>query len=741
MDNGVSDVLRSRLKVLVAWCLRLAYRVEAKGLGYLVAREGKPTVVVVNHVSFLDAVLLAAFMPGRPMFAIDSFIARRWWMRPFLPLVEAYAVDPTSPMSTRALIRRVRQGQTCVIFPEGRITMTGTIMKVYEGPAVIAAQAGAEIVPLRIDGAQFTPFSRLRGRVRVHWFPKVTLTALPPQRFEAPAGGTRRERRHRIGAALYDVMTDLVFETSNRRRTLFQAFLDARRLNGGATIVAEDIDRRPLTADRLLAGSVALGRTLARRTQTGEAVGVLLPNSIGVVVTFFALQALGRVPAMLNFTAGLANLSAACRAARVRTVLTSRRFLEQARLQSLADGLAADFEVSFLEDLRGEISIADKAYGLAGRFFAERIHQRQDAGPDAPAVVLFTSGTEGPPKGVVLSHANILANCFQLSACVDFTPADRVFNALPVFHAFGLMGGLILPTISGIRTFLYPSPLHYRIVPELVYDTNATIFFGVDTFLAGYGRVAHPYDFYSVRYVFAGAEKVRDETRRTWFEKFGIRILEGYGTTETAPVLAINTPMMFKSGTVGRLLPGIAHRLEPVPGIAEGGRLWVNGPNVMLGYLMADRPGELLPPPGGWYDTGDVVGMDETGYLSIIGRAKRFAKVGGEMVSLGQVETETAALWPGHQHAVIAVPDARKGERLVLLTSMPDANATALAAQFRSRGLPEFAVPKTVLVTEKLPLLGSGKVDYTAVKAIVENVLAGKKQLAEPASDLGAVGR
>ncbi len=338
-------------------------------------------------------------------------------------------------------------------------------------------------------------------------------------------------------------------------------------------------------------------------------------------------------------------------------------------------------------------------------------------------MVLFTSGSEGTPKGVVLTHENILANCRQVASRVDFSPSDIVFNALPLFHSFGLTGGMLLPLISGVKSFLYPSPLHYRIVPEMVYDTNATILFGTDTFLGGYARGGNPYDFYSVRYVFAGAEKLREETRRAWIEKFGLRILEGYGATETSPVLATNTPMHFRAGTVGRLLPGVAHRLEPVDGIAEGGRLVVAGPNIMAGYLSPARAGEIEPPAGGWYDTGDIVAIDEEGYLRILGRAKRFAKIAGEMVSLGAVETLAAALWPDRSHAALALPDARKGEQVVLITDAPAATVEAILAEARRRHITEVMVPRIVLTVASVPLLGTGKTDYVAAREMADKAL------------------
>jgi acyl-[acyl-carrier-protein]-phospholipid O-acyltransferase/long-chain-fatty-acid--[acyl-carrier-protein] ligase len=336
--------------------------------------------------------------------------------------------------------------------------------------------------------------------------------------------------------------------------------------------------------------------------------------------------------------------------------------------------------------------------------------------------VLFTSGSEGTPKGVVLSHANLLANRYQISARVDFNPTDIVFNALPVFHSFGLTGGTLLPILSGVKTFLYPSPLHFRIVPALVYDTNATIMFGTDTFLAGYARVAHPYDFYSVRYVFAGAEKIREETRRIWADKFGLRILEGYGATETSPILSTNTPIHFKAGTVGRFLPGIEHRLEPVAGIDEGGKLLVSGANVMLGYLRAEKSGVLEPPIDGRYDTGDIVSVDAEGFVTIQGRVKRFAKIAGEMVSLSAIEGYANAVWPGHMHVVVAIPDARKGEQLVLVTDKPDAHRDDFLTYAKGQGIAELMVPKTIHTFEEIPVLSSGKVNYPEIMASLQSL-------------------
>jgi acyl-[acyl-carrier-protein]-phospholipid O-acyltransferase/long-chain-fatty-acid--[acyl-carrier-protein] ligase len=717
------------VKPLIAGLLRLLYRVEVRGLENY-AKCGPRAVIVANHVSFLDGLLLAAFLPEKPTFAIDTHMAKRWWVGPFLTLIEFYPMDPTKPLSTRSLIKIVGEGRHCVIFPEGRLTVTGALMKVYEGPGMIADKADADLLPVRIDGAQFTPLSRLKGKLRLRWFPKITVTILEPQRFTVDESLRGRKRREAIGEKLYDIMCEVVFRTCDWRRTLFQAVLDAGATHGFEAEIVDDIDRRALSYRRLSQASFALGHRLAGFTEKGEAVGLLLPSASATAVTFLALQAYGRVPAMLNFTAGSAAMEAACRTAEVRHVISSRRFVQAAKLEEPVQQLSRDLEIHYLEDLREEIGLMGRLYGLAARAFAEPLHQmhvRPDAAsPDEPAVILFTSGSEGMPKAVVLSHANILANAFQLGARVDFNPTDIVFNALPLFHSFGLSSGLILPLVSGVKTFLYPSPLHYRIIPELVYATNATIFYGTDTFLAGYARVAHPYDFYSLRYVFAGAEKVKDQTRQTWIDKFGLRIIEGYGATEASPVIATNTPMHWKAGTVGRLLPGIEHRLEPVPGIDDGGRLWVSGPNIMLGYYRGEAPGRLEPPADGWYDTGDIVDIDERGFITIKGRAKRFAKVAGEMISLTAIEDAAAKLWPGAAVAAINLPDERKGEQIVLLTDCGDASRESFLAHAGATGLPELMVPRKVYPGQEVPLLGSGKIDYGRAQAVAEDLLSGR---------------
>lgn len=676
-------------------------------------------VVVVNHTSFIDALLIGCLLPGRPVFAINTFIAERWWVKPAFAFFDLVAVDPTSPFTVRRMVKLVKEGRRLVIFPEGRITVTGALMKVYDGPALIAALADVPVIPVRVAGAQYSIFSRLKGKVRRRLFPEMHLAVLPKRSIGLTPGLVGRKRRAEAGAHLQNIMTDMVFSTSPPLEPLFDSLVHARHLHGSLPVL-EDIMRAPIGYTVILRGAFALGLSIAKRSRKGERIGLLLPNANAAVVTFFALQATGRIPAMLNFSAGAAAIEAAQTAAEVRLVLTSRRFIEQGRLQQVIATLSQKSEIVFLEDLRGEIGPGRKLLamlgGMAPLFMSRLIFaRRQDAGDEA--VVLFTSGSEGLPKGVSLSHRAIQANRQQISSVIDFSREDVVLNALPLFHAFGLTAGCLLPLMSGVRQMLYPSPLHYRIVPEIAYDVNATILFGTDTFLSGYARMAHPYDFYSMRYIFAGAERLKPETRRIYAEKFGIRILEGYGATETSPVLAINTPMANRPGSVGRLLPGIDFRLDPVEGIAEGGRLVVHGPNVMRGYYRATAPGILEPPEAGWYDTGDIVTIDPAGFVTIAGRARRFAKVGGEMVSLGAIEEIASALWPNHASAAVAVPSERRGEEIVLVSERTGASLADFQQAARQRGFSELAMPKRILVIDHLPLLGSGKPDYPAIVA------------------------
>lgn len=722
------------IKNIFQTIFKLMYRVEVHGIENYY-KAGERVLIIANHASFIDPPLLGAFLPKRLVFAIDTYIARSWWIRPFLSYLKAFPIDPTNPMATKTLIEKVKEGKPVVIFPEGRITVTGSLMKIYEGPGMVADKANAMLLPIRIDGPQYSPFSRLHGKIRMKFFPKIKITILEPIKFEVPKEIVGRERRHLIGHMLYDVMSNMMFEGSEDKTTVFESLIEATHQFGLKQVIAEDVDRNMLSYRKILLGSFLIGYRINQRTAYGQKIGILLPNAAGTIVTFFGCLAYGRVPAMLNFSTGVKNIISSCKAAKITIVYTSRRFIEKADFHDyIASLINNDVEVVYLEDVRSSLTIFDKVWGYFATFFPKHFYKicnnNKIPNSNDPAVVLFTSGSEGTPKGVVLSHANIQANIKQAASRCDFNSSDKVFNALPIFHSFGLTGGFLLPVLSGVKTFFYPSPLHYRIIPEMVYGTNATVLFGTDTFLSGYAKHAHPYDFFSVRYIFAGAEKLREETRKIYMEKFGIRIFEGYGATEASPIISVNTPMHYKAGTVGRLLPNIEYRIEKVKGIDEGGKLIISGPNVMLGYLKLDKPGVIQKPEHivdgkvkkGWYDTGDIVSVDQEKYIKILGRAKRFAKVGGEMISLGAVEEAILSIYPDYTHAVVSIPNPAKGEVLVLFTSDKKIKREILLKELKKSGLTELFAPKIIKFMPEIPLLGTGKIDYLMLKSAAEEM-------------------
>jgi acyl-[acyl-carrier-protein]-phospholipid O-acyltransferase/long-chain-fatty-acid--[acyl-carrier-protein] ligase len=694
--------------------LKLAYRIQDQAIRDA-RKASRPVIYVVTHQSRLDPALMLSLLPENTLHILDEWSSRSPWLEPWRELSRTIAFNAEHVFVSRRLVRVLKGNGSLAVYMPDDVEPDVKSFRLYRAVARIAMQADARIVPVFVAGSRHLPFSLTPAeKAPRRLFPRLSITALPPM--------TIPELTVRSGAqtapaslALFDRVAEARAAASDPGRTVFLAIRDAADRYGSGHPIVEDVVSGSMSYKRLFTGARVLGDRLSASTAPGEAVGILLPNANGAVLSLLGLMSAGRVAAMINYTAGSASVTAAVRTALIRTIVSSRAFIAKAGLDDIVQAAeAGGATFVWLEELRDSATTMAKL--SAALLWRRPLAAQGD--PGKPAVILFTSGSEGAPKAVVLSHRNLLANTAQVEARISISPQDKLLNVLPVFHSFGLTGGTVLPLVSGVKLFLYPSPLHYKLIPEVAAKARPTFMFGTDTFLSAYARTADDDDFSSLRFAVSGAESVRSETRRSWRERFGAEIIEGFGLTEASPVVAVNTASHGREGTVGRLLPGMRMRLEPVEGVAEGGRLWLSGPNIMLGYMTADRPGELQPLASGWHDSGDIVSVDRDGFITIRGRAKRFAKIAGEMVSLGAVEMLVQALWPEERHAVVSVPDKRRGERIVLVTTAGDADPNTLRRYGKKAGAAELMVPQDIVKVEEIPVLGSGKTDYASARLL-----------------------
>jgi acyl-[acyl-carrier-protein]-phospholipid O-acyltransferase/long-chain-fatty-acid--[acyl-carrier-protein] ligase len=681
-----------------------------------------PALLVPNHVSWLDWLFLWVCLDGDWKFVTSSLTAQTSWLHRLI-MVNHYTlpIDPSSPYAVKRMAEFLNRGGRLVLFAEGRLSRTGNLMKLFDGTGFLIFKTKAKVIPAYLRGASHLPLSPNPGWKRC--FPKVTLhfgaVLVAPDAGDIGAGRART----RLTRWLRDQLVRQQFEveTAFGAQNVFAAVAETARQQPGFLIL-EDATRQRLTYRKLMVGTGVLADAMRDTIAEGERVGLLLPNVNALPTTLLALWRLGRAPAVLNYSSGISTMLACAKLADIQQIITSRTFMARAKLNA-DDFLKAGLVLIYLEDVRARITGSQKIRALLRHVFIRPSVGHPAPASGATAVIVFTSGSEGVPKGVELTHANLLANIRQMLAVTDFTDRDRIFNCLPLFHSFGLTVGTFLPLVRGLYTFLYPSPLHYRLVPALFYERDCTIFISTNTFLNGYARKAHPYDFRSLRYLFAAAEKLQEATALAWSRKFGVRILEGYGATECAPCVSLNTPLEPLYGSVGRLLPGMESKLEPVAGVAEGTRLFVRGPNVMKGYLNADA-NAAFQALGGWYDTGDIVSVEADGYLHILGRMKRFAKVSGEMVSLTAVEDALAGAFPGFglrcQVAIVTRPDENKGEALIAVTNEPKLTLEEIRTALQTRGLTNLSVPRELKVVREIPKLGTGKVDHRALQALLK---------------------
>jgi acyl-[acyl-carrier-protein]-phospholipid O-acyltransferase/long-chain-fatty-acid--[acyl-carrier-protein] ligase len=707
------------MMTILRWLLSLCFRFRAYNESVL--KEPGPVLLLANHASWFDWLLLGVCLEKDWRFVTSSDTAKASWLhRKIMVNRRTFPVENNSPFAVRHMAEYLQKGGRLVLFPEGRLSQTGSLMKLFDGTGFLIYKTHAKVITAYLRNAHRLPLSPQRGWKQ--WFPRVSAHFSPIRQPERREGESTTAARGRITDWLRDLMVRQQFDVEMEfgPGTLPSAIQDAARHRPQA-VVLQDTTLRQTSYARLTLGANLLAEQWRRLLPDASPhVGVLLPNVTAMPAVLLSLWGAGKVPAILNYTTGAAVMVSCCRLAGLKHVVSSRAFLKRFKLDPapLSD---AGIELLYVEDARQRITRWRKlTAALAGRLAGPKLPGC--ANPNDTAVILFTSGSEGVPKGVELTHRNLLANIRQMCAVADLTENDRFFNALPLFHSFGLTVGLLLPLVRGAFTFLYPSPLHYRVVPTALYDLNATVFFATNTFLAGYARKAHPYDFRSVRYLFAGAEKLQDSTVRTWAVKFGIRILEGYGATECSPCVSVNTPMRPRPDSAGELLPAIEWKLEPVDGVNEGGRLWVKGPNVMKGYVNPDA-NAAFQALRGWYDTGDIADVIDGKYLRILGRMKRFAKISGEMVSLTAVEEALDGAFPQYglrfALAVVARPDPDKGERLIAVSNEARLTLEEIRAILKARGLSNLAVPREIKTVREIPKLGTGKINHRELTKLI----------------------
>lgn len=713
------------MKALLRFIVGILFKVNVTNMAHF---KGERKLIIANHQSFLDGFLIALFLPVTPTFVVHTTVLHKWYFRFLLSFTNYLAVDTTKPMAMKKVSQLINQGHTVVIFPEGRITPTGHIVKIYPGPGFIGYKTGADIICVWIDGAVNSLFARQRVLPRL-FLPKITINIQAETKITIDAHLSAKVKRKQAGEQMRRILETAMFN-SQPKETLYQRMVRTAALFGNRTGLVFDKDQLEnpklpaLTYKDMFKRILGVGKLMTHFSKEKEVVGVLLPNVATTPAIILGLNIFNRIPAMLNYTLGSQGLQSACETAQIKKIVTSKKFIEVAKLEAVISGLK-DVEILYLEELKEKMTLGDKLWlMLYAIHFPSHFGRQQQ--PEDTAIILFTSGSESKPKGVVLSNKALLANVDQCRAVIDLSPKDKVLNALPLFHSFGLTGGTLLPLLTGTPFILYPSPLHYRIIPEVSYDKNCTVIFGTNTFLNKYSQSAHPYDFYKMRYVVAGAEKLTDEVRNTWFEKFGIRIFEGYGATECAPVIAVNTPVACKFSTVGQLMAGLEYRIVPVPGIEDGGEFHVKGPNLMTGYMLHNNPGKVEFPHSsvgqGWYNTGDIVAVDSDGYVAIKGRMKRFIKIAGEMVPLEIVEKIARTASPNFSHSCSAKTDPVKGESVVLFTTDKSLKREDLSKAAKSLGYTDLMVARNIQTIEAIPLLGTGKTDYVTLKKMADAI-------------------
>ena len=710
MQNFIRFLLRMMLRLLK---VRVAFDMPPVELP-------QKAIYISNHVSWLDPIILFAYLPNNPIFLLHPKLYRNKWIKFFLGHAPKTEFNYMDPANIKKVIQVVSHNRSIVMFPEGMMTDNGDMMKIYEAPMIILDRTNAPFVPIWISGAEFSPFSDTLGAVPHRPLPKIRVHVHNPE--HVVVNETLKKNRDYLRDQPYMILNRLRFESRFRDNVaLFKKLIRTSKLYGKSgpferRPILEDIKREPQTYMDIITKSHILGKKFTSLTTVMENVGLMLPNSVENVVSFFALSGYSRVPVMLNFSLGASIVGSMCKTAVVKNIITSRAFVAKSKIEETIAKLEENgIKIHYLEDIAQSVTTFEK---IRAWFLYKTKQTPLTQNPSDPAVILFTSGSEGSPKAVVLSHSNVFSNIVQTSCVAQLNLQDLLFNCLPMFHSFGLTIGTLFPILTGAKLFLFPSPLQYRTITELLYELKATMMIATDTFYKVYARLSHPYDFRKIRICIAGAEGVKQETRNLMAERLGVMLLEGYGTTECSPLLTINNLLFNKYGTLGKLVPGLEMRLDDVEGITDGKELVVKGPNVMLGYMYEKNPGVIEPLKDGWYHTGDVVEVDDLGFIKIVDRVKRFAKIGGEMVSLTAVENYAKEICKKEDFkcVAVAVPHAKKGEQIALISNDNQISRKDFIDFCVKNGISELYAPSVFLIREDFPVFATGKADKVSLK-------------------------
>ena len=722
--------LRWLLSALLWVLTHLVYRIKVVGREHVPGTGGM--LLVCNHLSQADAMLLFAAGRRRIRFLMYKGIYDRPWIKPFARLMGVIPIS--SELRPREMIQSlktaseaIKNGEVVCIFAEGQITRIGQLLPFRRGFERIMKDVDAPIVPVALEGVWGSIFSFDKGRFLWKWPRRIPYPVTVHFGKPMPASATAFEVRQ----AVQDLTAKAWEHRKPRMRTLQREFVSTARRHPFRFAMA-DAQVRKLNFGVALTRTIFLARRLNKIWPGQTMVGLLLPPSVpGALVNYAALLC-GKVPVNLNYTVSDETLDSCVRQCELQTMITSRAFMEKVKLTIPCRTL-------FLEELAAKPTLTEKliallmSWTLPVGLLEKALGREKNIALDDLATIIFSSGSTGDPKGVMLTHYNIASNVEQLGQTFAFVRRDCILGVLPFFHSFGFTGALILPAVHGLGVVYHPNPLDAKSIGPLVSEYAVTFLVATPTFLQMYIRGCSPEDFGSVQYVLVGAEKLPERIANAFEERFGVRPLEAYGCTECAPAVTVNTrdfraagfrQVGAKRGKIGHPLPGVSVRIvdpqtgEPLP-VNQPGLLLVRGPNVMKGYLgRPEKTAEVLR--DGWYVTGDIATLDEDGFLQITDRLSRFSKIGGEMVPHLKVEEAMNEILGESCSAVTAVPDPSRGERLIAFYTRADVSPEALWERLGGSDLPKLWIPRreSLLHLDAIPALGTGKVDLRRLREL-----------------------